>query len=74
VDQSDRNPLPKTTPLKIDGLTHIKIYTKDGRVITVKVSNDQGFFRESEMKINGRTIQIQEVYITNGRVLKSRPK
>lgn len=52
----------------------VDITYKDGRRVTVFVTEDQGFYRESEMQLGNRTLQVQEVYITNGRVLKRKPK
>jgi hypothetical protein len=70
-----RTPLPKTTPKKVEfGIDKIDITTVDGRKITVYVNCDQGFYRESEMKLGNRTLQVQEVYITNGKVLKRKKK
>ena len=70
-----RSPLPRTTPKKVEfGIDKIEITTTDGRKITVHVNNDQGFYRESQMQLGNRTLEIQEVYITNGKVLKRKKR
>jgi len=48
----------------------VKITTTDGREIIIHVQDNCGFFRESVMQIGKKNIQVQEVYITDGKVLK----
>ena len=68
-------PLPKTTPMAAEfGIEQVKIQTTDGREIVIFVGKDQGFYRESVMQIGQRQIQVQEVFITEGRVLKKTNK
>lgn len=72
---SDQSHLPKTTPMKAEfGIAQVKIITKDGREILIFVDNDQAFYRESVMQIGKRNINVQEVYITDGKVLKKSGK
>ena len=73
-DQS-RSPLPKTTPMKAEfDIESVKITTTDGREIIIYVQNNQGFYRESVMEIGKRRIDVQEIYITDGKVLKKSAK
>ena len=68
-------PLPKTTPMAAEfGIEQVKIQTTDGREIVIFVGKDQGFYRESVMQIGNRHIQVQEVFVTDGKVLKKNVK
>lgn len=52
------------------GIESVKIITTDGQEILIYIDNDTAFFRESVMQIGDRTLQVQEVFITDGKVLK----
>lgn len=64
-------PLPKTTPMAGEfNISNVKITTTDGREIQIFIDKDQGFYRESVMQIGSRHINVQEIFITEGKVLK----
>lgn len=70
--QFDEAPgIPRTTPQTTRNIRSILILMEDDSTLEIDVVNGAGFYRESVQVIGNRKIDIQEVYITNGRKLDS---
>lgn len=62
------SPLPRTTPTRTRPISSVTVRFVDGTKATILVEEDQGFYRESSMKGVDAQVEIQEVFITNGKI------